>query len=220
MARKSSLNVTFLNTLAWGLSASVATVAFIAWGQDQRWQFSGLSTYQLFPIFGLVAFSLMWVHYIVSALRVYLKIDRSLTQQYFEITSFIVLVAIALHPGLLWWQLWRDGLGFPPGSYLEYYVEPSLKWVAVLGTVSLLVFLAYELRHWFGQKSWWRYMQYASDAAMLAVFYHGLRLGGQLQSGWFQAVWLVYGVTLLAVLLYRYIIKFQTTKTSKSVVNR
>lgn len=215
MASQSTNKGTPLNIIAWLLSLVVLVLAFIAWGQGQKWNFSELSTYQLFPIFGLTAFSLMWAHYIVSASRQYLNVDKAATKQYFEITSFVVLAAIALHPGLLWWQLWRDGFGFPPGSYLNHYVDPGLKWVAVLGTVSLLVFLAYELRRWFGQKPWWRYSQYASDIAMLAIFYHGLRLGGQLQSGWFHTVWLVYGVTLVGALFYQYASKLQNTKIQK-----
>jgi hypothetical protein len=74
--------------------------------------------------------------------------------------------------------------------------------VVLLGMASLLVFLAYELRRWFGKRPWWRFVGYASDAAMLTVFYHGLRLGSTLQSGWFNYVWLLYGATLVGSLMY------------------
>lgn len=122
----------------------------------------------------------------------------------------MVLVAILLHPGLLIWQLWRDGFGLPPGSYLRNYVAPNMAWVALLGTISLLVFLSYELRRIFATKRWWRFVQYASDIAMLAVFYHGLRLGSNLQRGWFKWLWLAYGLTLALALIYIYTTKFRT----------
>jgi hypothetical protein len=39
---------------------------------------------------------------------------------------------------------------------------------------------------------------------MLAVMYHGLRLGQTLQQGWFRGVWLFYFVTLVLALIYKY----------------
>lgn len=190
-----------LNAFAWGLSVLVCGLAVAAWGQSLGWQFAGLSAYQLFPVLGLLAFSLMWAHYAVAAVRLWRGADRSATREYFDATSLMVLVFLALHPGLLVFQLWRDNHGLPPMSYMRF-VGPSMAWLALLGTASLLVFLAYELRHWYGQRPWWRYVVYASDAAMLAAFYHGLRLGGNLQRGWYHYVWLLYGITLVAALAY------------------
>jgi hypothetical protein len=190
-----------LRLFAWTFSIIVCALSLTAWGQMNSWQLAGLSTYQIFPLFGLLAYSLMIGHYVVAAVRQALGIDKTVVQRYFEATSWAVLVLICLHPGLLIWQLWRDGAGLPPGSYGQY-VGSALKWVAVLGTVSLLIFFAYELRRWFGKRPWWRFVGYASDLAMLAIFYHGLRLGSTLQSGWFYYVWLLYGAFLGSALVY------------------
>lgn len=198
-----------LKIFAWALSGFVAVLAFMAWGQGIRWQFSNLSTYRIFPLLGLLAFSLMWVHYVMSALRQYLKIDKQVLHTYFEVTSILVLAAILLHPGLLWWQLWRDGFGLPPGSYLQNYVAPTLKWAALLGTTSLFVFLAYELRRVFHDRSWWKIVEYLTDAAMVAIYIHAIKLGGQLQSGWFKVIWIFYGITLAAALGYIYYLRFK-----------
>jgi hypothetical protein len=195
---------TYFGLAAWLLSAVVTAAAVIAWGQLLHWRFEHLSTYQLFPLFGLLAFSIMWSHYIVAALRTYLGVAPEKTHQYFEMTSFVVLLALVLHPGLLVWQLWRDGFGLPPNSYLQHFVAPSLHWAATLGFVSLLLFLAYELRRLYGNRSWWHFVGYGSDVAMLAIFFHGLRLGDNLQIGWFRALWFVYGVTLAGALIYVY----------------
>jgi len=189
---------------AWLLSAAVIGVAVVAWGQTWRWHLAGLTTYQIFPVIGLVAFSTMWAQYAVAELGKYLAMSGDRLAGYFRATGFIVLAAIALHPGLLIWQLWRDGFGLPPGSYLDHFVAPGLRWVALIGTVCFFIFLAYELRYKFGRRPWWRYMDYLIDAAMLAIFYHGLRLGTQTSGGWFHAVWIFYGVTLLSLLAHKY----------------
>ncbi|HSX27809.1 MAG TPA: hypothetical protein VLG25_03440 [Patescibacteria group bacterium] len=198
-----------LKVFAWSLSAVVVILAFLAWGMGNKWQLAHISNYKLFPLFGLIAFSLMWAHYIVSGTRQYFKIASSEVRGYFEVTSFAVFLAILFHPGLLWWQLWRDGLGLPPESYLKHYVAPGLGWVALLGTASWFVFLAYEFRRLFDQKSWWHYVQAASDIAIVAVFYHALRLGTQLRHGWLKPVWYFYGVSLLIALGYIYYAKRQ-----------
>jgi hypothetical protein len=74
--------------------------------------------------------------------------------------------------------------------------------------VSLLVFLAYECRRKFDHRPWWRFVGYATDIAILAIFYHGLRLGSQLQAGWLLGVWFFYGITLIISLAYIYYKKF------------
>lgn len=188
----------------WGLTVAVVVVAFIAWGQNQRWHIVGVSSYRLFPLFGLLAFSIMWAHYIASTGRRLLKVTPSSLKTYFSVTGYVVVVLICLHPGLLVWQLWRDGFGLPPESYLHNFVAPSLRWAAMLGSVSLFVFLAYELGRWFRTKKWWIVLEYASDAAMVAIFFHALNLGDQLQAGWFRFVWIMYGITLAMALIAVY----------------
>ena len=197
----------WLQIFAWSLSLLAVLLAFMAWGSSLHWRIDRINSYNLFPFFGLVAFSLMWCHYIVSVVRQYLGIEKNHLHTYIEVTSFVVLVAIFAHPGLLEWQLWRDGFGLPPGNVLQHYVAPSLRVSAVLGMVSLLVFLAYELRRWYSDRSWWKYINYATDIAMLLIFLHGFKLGRTLQAGWLRGVWLFYGATLILALTYIYYIK-------------
>jgi hypothetical protein len=200
MERKSQL----LKKFAWKLSAAAAVTVFVAWGQGIRWQFSNLSTYDVFPLFGLLAFSLIWSMYMVGFFRRRLNADGVGLSVYYKSLGYVVLAAIALHPGLLWWQLWRDGFGLPPKSYLEHYVAPTLKWAVILGTLGWLVFLVYELRHRLSARSWWKYMEIAADAAMVALFIHALRLGGEMNIDWFRMVWYFYGATLALVLIDNY----------------
>lgn len=183
-------------------------IAIVAWGQGNNWKLVGISTYQLFPLFGLLAFSLMWSHYVAAALRLYFKIDRTVLAKYFEFTSLGVLAAILLHPGLLAWQAWRDGMGLPPASQVRY-VSPMLGVYVVLGIIAYIIFLSYEFRRKFGQKSWWKYVAYASDSAMFLILLHSLKLGSQLQAGWFRTIWYFYGLTLFGSLVYIYYLKFK-----------
>lgn len=188
---------------SWSLSTIVALLAVIAWGNSLQWHASSISAYSFFPLLGLVGFSVMWSHYVAGFLQETLGSDEQALKTYFRYTSYVVLLAILLHPGILIYQRFRDGYGLPPGSYDNYF-GPSLKWVVMLGSVSLLAFLAFELHRFFGQKSWWKYVLSAGDLAMVAIFYHGLRLGDQLQSGWLRYVWIFYGLVLIAILLRKY----------------
>lgn len=189
--------------MAWSLSLIVSVVAIIAWGGNNNWRLFPISTYQFFPVLGLLAFSIMWSHYVAATVRDLAGIQKEALSSYFRRTGYLVLVLICLHPGLLTYQRFRDGAGLPPGSYASY-VGHSLGWVTLLGEVSLLVFLAFEFHRVFGKRPWWHYVHNASDAAMLAIAYHGLRLGSQLHRGWLRYVWLFYVAVLIFILVRKY----------------
>lgn len=194
----------YLKTVAWAVTIFAWLLALIVWVQSLNGRFWPISNYQLFPLLGLLAFGTMWAHYIMSALRQLAGLAKVTLKSYFDTTSWIALIAIVLHPGLLVWQLWQDGFGFPPGSVLESYVAPAMRGAVSLGTVSLLAFLAYELRRFSLKQSWWGWTQYASDIAMIAILYHGWVLGTHLQSGWYRGVWIFYGMSLFIALGYSY----------------
>lgn len=200
-----------LLAVAWGTTVFAAGAGLLAWGQAYNWQFF-ISNYVLFPLFGLLAFGLMWSHYITSAVRQYVELPRKIVADYFEITSTVVLGAILLHPGLLAYQLWRDGAGLPPGSELNY-LGPKKEIYILMAMISLCLFLAYELRRWFKDRKWWKYIQYLTDVAIVMIYIHALNVGSQLQQGWFQLVWYFYGVTLAVSLGYIYYKKFHPKPT-------
>lgn len=208
------MNAKRLQLLAWSISLIAFCLAVFGWGQGNNWQILGLSTYQIFPLFGLIAFSLMWSHFIAAALRVYSKLDKSVLKQYFDITSLVVLGSILLHPGLLAWQLWRDGLGLPPGSEINY-VASSMGIYIIIAMISLSVFLVYELRRVYGDKPWWKYVSFASDGAMFLILLHSLKLGSQLQFGWMRLLWQFYGVTLFVAVAYMYSEKLKLALQTK-----
>lgn len=188
----------------WLLTGLVASLAFISWGQGFNWRFSQLSVYQIFPIFGLLAFSFIWVMYVAGFLLRHLKIESDALSAYFKIMSVLVLATILLHPGLLWWQLWNDGLGLPPGSYLQHYVAPGLKWAVIVSSVAWLIFLAYEFRYKYKVRRWWKYFEYTADAAIVGLFFHSLFLGTNLHQGWLRIIWFFYGAVLAGILIDLY----------------
>lgn len=194
-----------VNVSAWGLVIVVSVLALLVWLQS----FTGMVSYTgytVFPLLGIVAFSLMWTHYIVGSLRRFFAVDKKALKQYHQVTSWLVLLCILLHPGLLILSLWKDGLGLPPSSYLENYVAPGGKFAVMLGSISLVIFLLFELKKKFGSKSWWKFIEYGQIVAMIAIFIHALQLGGELDVQWFRAVWFFYGITFVAAAAYNYFI--------------
>ncbi|MEO6513917.1 MAG: hypothetical protein ABIR37_04505 [Candidatus Saccharimonadales bacterium] len=187
------------------LTALASLLALLVWAMSNNWRLTHLSTYQVFPVLGLLAFSIMWSQYMIEAAK-NLKPSLPDVGSYFRRTSWAVLILILFHPGLLIFQRFREGYGLPPGSYLSY-VAPMQKWIVLLGTMSLLIFIAFEFKKFFEKHHLWHIVQILNDIAIIAIFYHGLRLGTQLQQGWFQWVWYFYGLTLVAALAYKYYIK-------------
>ena len=192
---------------SWLLSIVVIVLAVVAWGQLYRWHVS-FSPIVLFPVLGLSAYSLMWVHYIAGAIRRVLGVEKSVLKHFYTYTSYVVLALLVLHPLLLIVRLWQKGFGPPPESYLKY-VGSSLQLYAVFGTVALIAFLAYELHRFYESAHWWRWVTFAGDAAMLLIFIHGLKLGSNTQMGWYRYVWIFYGVTLVVAIIYTRFIAYK-----------
>jgi hypothetical protein len=201
--------------VAWGLVLAVCVAALAAWGHTYSWHFLPFNAYITFPLLGLLAFSIMWTHYVMAAVRDIYKIPPEPLKRYFKTTSLVVLGLICLHPGLLIYQRFRDGEGLPPGSY-ESYVAQGRGWITILGTVALLVFLAFELHRVYGKKPWWPYVRDASDFAMLAILYHSLRLGTDLVHGWYRGLWWFYAIVLIVILIRKYALKL----AAKAVISK
>jgi len=188
--------------VAWGLVTLVLILALLVWSQV-RLAGGHLTIYDIFPVLGLSAFSIMWCHYVIGAMAKYFNQEKSPGLTFFyKITEVVVLALLLLHPGLLIANLWFDGFGLPPFSYLQAYPSAIQGFALLLGTVSLLAFLAFEFHRKFGQRSWWKYIDYASMVAMVAIFFHALLLGGELAVVWFKVIWLLYGVTLIGAIIY------------------
>lgn len=187
--------------LLWLLGTLTLLATVSVWSQVRLGQ-EELSLYDIFPLLGLAAFGLMWTHYIAGALRRYFALPREASEPYNKITGWFVLILILLHPSLFFVQLWLDGLGLPPASYLEVYTTAITRVSLLLGTVALLSFLAFELHRIFKKAKWWPIIEYINIAAMFAIFYHGFILGGELNITWFRIVWVFYIITFVVAVVY------------------
>lgn len=182
-------------------------VAVVSWLRNTPDALVEPSAYDIFPVFGLMGFSALLTTYVVNAISTYLKIPGEKLASYYQNMGYAILILILSHPTALLTRLFMDGYGLPPMSY-GAYVNQNYVWVVWLGTISLFIFLAFELHRWFARRGWWKWVVYANDIAMLLVFYHGMTLGAELQKGWFRYVWWLYGVILVTSIVYlRFIAK-------------
>lgn len=187
-----------IRSIEWGLGVIAVVLPSIAWLSEA--ELDELTLYDIFPPLGLLAFGLMWTHFVIGALRRYAGIQLDKHRPYMTISMGLVFALILLHPGLLWLALYLDGLGLPPESYMQAY-STQLGFVA-LGTLGLVIFLAYELKRFFGNKSWWKYVSMLQIVGMAAIFIHAIGLGNELRLDWYFAVWVILGVTLMVSFIY------------------
>jgi len=184
---------------SWSLLILSLVLPVVAWGSGLSWNPGSLTLYQWFPLFGLIAWMVMWTHYVSGVFRIRDTRLKS-TAAYSRLSAWLVLATLLLHPGLLAYQLWQNGAGLPPDSYSSYVGEP-LKLAVIFGTISLIIFLSFEVFNRLKEKSymqkWWPAVSISQSFAMTFVFIHALRLGTDLVSGWFLWVWIAYGVILL-----------------------
>ena len=196
------MNTKNINRSEWIAGILTIIVAILVWAQVRLLPGGNLTMYDLFPVFGLIAFGLMWTHFIYGALRRYFNAEKPSPYRYGTISSGIVLAMIILHPALLWFKLWLDGFGLPPESYLTVYSSQLL--AVVCGSIGLGIFLAYELKRFFHTKAWWNYIEYLQVIGMIVIFYHALQLGGELNVTWFRTLWWVYFISLICAAGYSY----------------
>ena len=176
----------------------VAGLALFVWWPSTE----NLTSYSLFPLFGLMAFTLMWTHYAAGAMREYFNLPKETLGLHFQLTSYLVLFCIIAHPLLLELQLYLDGLGLPYESIPAVYTTVLERVAVIAGITALVCFLFFELYRFYKDRAWWKYVEWANVGAMFLILAHGFTLGGELRQPWFQVVWLFYAVTLVGAVAY------------------
>lgn len=184
--------------LPWKLFAVVVLVSVFGWWTLSDIQLGELTAFQLFPLFGLLAWSIMWTHYALGGVRLLRSFPKN--KLYSRISAVLVLVFLLLHPGILAWKMW-DVTGLLPPESFYAYVGPAMKATVIAGSISLVIFLAFDVFEYFHKKPWiqrqWKWISLSQMVAMTLIFIHALRLGGDLQSGWFQFWWILLGALLI-----------------------
>lgn len=196
----------------WVLGLVVMFAGFLAWFQNMGNTIHIVSLYQVFPMLGIWAWSLMWTHFIVWEIR---RLKPSLLGNvlYSNVSGALVFIFLILHPGLLAFEQFRQGKGLPPTSYFAYAGEASV-WLIILGMVGFVGFLFYEVIIRFEKnervkKIWW-FVNITQTIAMASIFTHGLELGGDLHGGWFRTYWICLGLLLIPCLLHTHWVDLKT----------
>ena len=152
-------------------------------------------------LLGVIAFSLMLVHYLADAIAP--KQDDSRDMQYI-VSRIAVLVAIIAHPLLVNIYLIVNGYGLPPDSYTRFvgsFVPVLLGWAA------LAVFISFELRGKLQRLE--HYIYHANIVAMLFILLHGFLIGMVIMKGWFVWVWWVYLIAFTIVATRSYLMYYK-----------
>lgn len=181
-------------------------LAVLVWGQKLDWELGSLDRLDIFPLLGLIAFSTMWWHFLIGFIRQtqpgYKKFDTL-----HRISGYWVFVAILLHPILLW--SWGAGEGFAsPLDTNRAYLGSNYRY-ALLGALSLVVFLLFDLARWLRDRDWvkrhWRLIDSFDDLAFLLIWLHAYNIGTHVQNGWFKWVWIFYGLSGLFFVAYKHL---------------
>ena len=153
----------------------------------------------VFPFLGLIAASLLWLHSISGVLEVWLR--RYIDFDWFvQITASIILLCLLLHPLLL-----LISLNF---SISDIYIYYGTK-IIVITIIAWLLLIIYDIVKPFKKRSaffakHWNKVLIISNIGFLIAFYHELVIGSDLQSGPLRSVWIFYGITAIASIIYTY----------------
>jgi|SRR3989338_5647518 len=166
-----------------------------------NWAFDSSLLSNLFPIFGLTAFALLWLHSMSGVfefwLRKYINFDK-----FVHITSIIILICIILHPLLL---LITINFNFKDLAFI--YGVAYIR-IAIIGWLLLITYdvgKALKKYNFFVKN--WNNILIISTIGFLLTFFHSLALGSDLQSGPLRVVWTFYGITAILATIYTYGIK-------------
>lgn len=192
------------------LNIFVVLAAVVAWLQSTDGNYTLLNISSLLAV---LAFGLMWVHYVSDAVAP-LKEGDSPDVQYW-VSRGAVLIAILAHPVLVNWYLLDEGYGFPPGSYES--LLSGFAWVVVLGWIALAAFLLFEVRKHKLVARYERQIFHFNILAMFLVIIHGFMIGLVMMNTWYVWVWWAFLASFGAVAVYRYRVYYSDNPKRRSV---
>ena len=154
----------------------------------------------IFPIFGLLAFTLLWLHAMSGVFEEWLR-ERFDFDFFVHWTSIVILFSIILHPLFLLIIAKFDILGI-------YNANPKAMLLAFIG---LPLLLTYDIGKLLKTKKFfparWNAILMISTIGFILIFFHSLQIGSDLQSGFLRKLWIFYGVTAILATIYTYGIK-------------
>ena len=169
--------------------------------QNVSWSLGQNEPALLFPFFGLLMTSLLWLHAISGAfepwLRKYISFD-----QFVHLTASVILISIIAHPLLL-----LVSLDFNINNVFIYYGTKYI-WLAIIAWLLLIIYdIGKALKKYNFFIKNWNNILIISNIGFLITFFHSLEIGSDLQSGPLRIVWIFYGITATLAIIYTYGIK-------------
>ncbi|HEY1074328.1 MAG TPA: hypothetical protein VGE59_01340 [Patescibacteria group bacterium] len=187
--------------LASCLATLVILLPILVWGSSLPRPLSQVSLYELFPVFGLLAFSIFWLQLLGLLCKPYLT-HLSL-RPFFKWSSHAFMTFVIAHPLLLAIAQFNNHLGLPLQSFYDY-VPSNLTGYINLAVIAFLVFVITEITGWIGNTPWIQKfakpLEYVNYLTFFLVFWHSIHLGQHLQSGWLLTVWWFFVITGLPII--------------------
>jgi hypothetical protein len=170
-----------------------AHIRNVSWGDSSL-------VISLFPIFGLLAFTLLWLHAMSGVFEEWLR-ERFNFDAFVHWTALIILVSMLLHVFML-----LTLIKFDLPSLFEH--SPV---AMTLGLIGFILLLTYDIGKLFKKREFfsrnWNSILIISTIGFILIFFHSLMIGSDLQSGWLRWLWIFYGVTAILATIYTYGIK-------------
>jgi predicted ferric reductase len=148
-----------------------------------------------FPLFGLYAFTLLWVQFLLGAAmpiwrRVYSGIER-----FHRVQGVFVLLFALTHAGLVL-------AGFGISGYLtRSFLPDHLRPFALLGQTALYLLLLTVSTALLRRTRWlakrWRFIHYANYVVFVLAWVHSWNIGTDIQTSALRWFWLAYGATAI-----------------------
>ena len=160
----------------------------------------------LFPAIGLVAFTIMYLHILGRPFKHMLEhyVDFDIFER---ISSYVVLVAVLLHPALRTVFLLMNDISI------------SFTLPLVLGIIGFFMLITYDLGKAFIRSQWvrehWWLIDVVSTLGFYVIWVHSLMLGSELQTGFLRAVWIFYGVSALVASAYTFLYQSAATEPKR-----
>ena len=158
--------------------------------------------FDVFPMFGLIAFSIMWLHIVGGAFREKLE-------KYFDfdkvvaVSSMLVLGSIILHPLIHFIALIVNR-----GVSIFGYVTNGKEYLIWIAVIAWLIFVGYDILKKFKNRNFfskhWQVIRFTSTLGFFLILVHSLGIGRDLQTGFLRSVWLFYGVSAAVATIYTY----------------
>jgi LPXTG-motif cell wall-anchored protein len=162
---------------------------------------TGNITSNLFPVFGIIAFVLLWLHSMCGVFEPWLRRHIAF-DEFIHYTSIMILVSIILHP-----LLFLVSMSFNINDIFSVYDANYIR----LGIIGWFLLITYDVgkalkRYDFFVRHW-QSILLISTIGFLLTFFHSLGIGSDLQENPLRAIWIFYGVTAIAGTIYTYGIK-------------